>query len=90
MPTVPKPTSPTRPGAQRLLAEQPHAEHQAIALQLPDAARVAGVSVRTLYTLNGRGELAFIKVGRRTLVRRRDLEAYLDARETVTYGGEGA
>lgn len=62
-------------------------EHQTIAMQLPDAAKVAGVSVRTLYAINHEGRLPFIKIGRRTLVRRRDLVAYFDSLETVTFGG---
>lgn len=49
----------------------------AITYGLKDASAVSGLSIRTLYNLNERGELPFIKVGSRTLVRRADLERLL-------------
>jgi excisionase family DNA binding protein len=43
-----------------------------------DAARAVGVSRRTIFELMRDGVLARIKVGRRTLIRRVDLEAWLE------------
>lgn len=48
-----------------------------LSYRLPEAAHVIGVSVRTLYNLNARGSLPFVKIGARTVIRRTDLEALL-------------
>ncbi len=49
----------------------------AITYGLADASAVSGLSIRTLYNLNASGELPFVKVGARTLIRRSDLEQLL-------------
>jgi len=47
-----------------------------IALRIPEAAYVAGLSRSTLYALMGEGKLRSVKVGGRRLILRTDLEAY--------------
>lgn len=62
-------------------------EHQVIALTLPDAAKVAGLSIRTLYALHSDGRLPIRKIGRRSLILRRDLEDLLNAAPVADFGG---
>lgn len=52
-------------------------EAAAITYGLQDAVRLTGLSRRTLYNLHERGQLPFVKVCGRTLVRRTDLERLL-------------
>ena len=47
-----------------------------IALRIPEAAYVSGLSRSTLYALMGEGKLRSVKVGGRRLILRTDLEAY--------------
>jgi excisionase family DNA binding protein len=47
-----------------------------IALRIPEAAHVSGLSRSTLYALMGEGKLRSVKVGGRRLILRIDLEAY--------------
>jgi excisionase family DNA binding protein len=49
-----------------------------ISYTLPEASRVSGLSIRTLYNAHDRGELPFAKIGRRTLIRHADLAALID------------
>ena len=47
-----------------------------IALRIPEAAYISGLSRSTLYALMGEGKLRSVKVGGRRLILRTDLEAY--------------
>lgn len=58
--------------------EETPREQLPITYVLRDAAKVMGVSVRTLYNLNYAGRLPFIRVGKRVLIRRSDIEALVD------------
>ena len=57
--------------------------HQPIALRIPDAARLVGLSRSTLYEEMDRGALAYVKVGARRLVLREDLVEFLRRRRVV-------
>ena len=48
-----------------------------LAHHIPDAVRVSGISRSVLYDLIRRGELAIIKIGRRTLIADDDLCALI-------------
>jgi len=48
-----------------------------IAITIPDAVRVSGMSRSALYEALKRGDLTARKAGRRTLISFADLEAYL-------------
>ena len=54
-----------------------------IALQIPEASHVSGLSRSKLYELIGEGELRSVKAGGRRLILRQDLEAYLASRRDV-------
>lgn len=54
-----------------------------ITYTLPEAARICGLSVRTLYNLHDDGRLPFVKIGNRTLIRRSDLVALIDGAEVI-------
>ena len=57
-------------------------------LTVKEAAEILRVTEWTIYRLMKRGQLPFVKVGKRfTRIRRRDLEAFLD-RNTFTGGTE--
>jgi excisionase family DNA binding protein len=47
-----------------------------IALRIPEAAYISGLSRSTLYALMGEGKIRSVKVGGRRLILRTDLEAY--------------
>lgn len=51
---------------------------EVIAYPVPDAARVSGSSRSILYEAMRSGELPYRKLGRRTLIMRVDLEAWLE------------
>ena len=48
-----------------------------IALTIPDAVKVSGLSRTSIYEALKRGDLVALKAGRRTLVRYAELEAYM-------------
>ncbi len=48
-----------------------------LALSIPDAVKVSGMSRSSIYEAMKRGELAALKAGRRTLIPVAALEAYL-------------
>lgn len=48
-----------------------------IAVTIPDAVKVTGISRSALYEAMKRGDLPARKAGRRTLIRFTDLESYL-------------
>jgi len=50
-----------------------------IALSIPDAIRVSGMSRTSIYEALKRGDLSARKAGRRTLISFADLQAYLDS-----------
>ena len=58
-------------------------EPRPIAHQVPRAAQISGLSRTTLYGLMKSGELATIKVGRRTLIADDDLRALIDRHKVV-------
>lgn len=57
------------------------AEAQSIVLvhSVAETARLLGLSIAMLYLLFDSGELARIKVGRRTLIERREIDRFLAA-----------
>lgn len=55
-----------------------------LALSLHEAARLAGCGRSTLYSAIAAGSLKARKLGRRTLIRRDDLMAWLDSLPTIT------
>lgn len=57
-----------------------------MAVDVPNAAALIGVSVQTIYRAVQRGELTRIKLGQRTLIRRSDLEAFLTSLEVKGRG----
>jgi excisionase family DNA binding protein len=52
-------------------------EMKAVAHQVPRAAQVTGLSRSLLYEFMKRGELAYVKVGRRRLIAHDDLQALI-------------
>lgn len=71
-PTVPPPMIPTT---------TPHPTTPPAAMTRRDAARYLGVSVRTLDAIVADGHLPVVRVGRRVLLRRATIDAWLAARE---------
>lgn len=53
-----------------------------IAYSPTDAAKIAGIGRTTLFEEIKAGRLRALKAGRRTLIRRADLEAWIDALRT--------
>ena len=49
-----------------------------IALTIDEAVAMSGISRTTLYALIKTGELTRVKIGARTLIRHRDLEALIE------------
>ena len=49
-----------------------------IALTINEAVAMSGISRTTLYALIKTGELTRVKIGARTLIRHRDLEALIE------------
>lgn len=58
-----------------------HFNPQHIAVSASEAARLVGLGRTKLYELMGSGELPFIKIGTRRLIRVRDIEAFLDRQQ---------
>ncbi|MDB5433529.1 MAG: Transcriptional regulator [Caulobacter sp.] len=52
-----------------------------MAFRLSEAVQLTGLSERTLYRLNKAGDLPFVKLAGRTLIRREALEAMLARHE---------
>lgn len=61
----------------------PQIDTARLAYNLPEAATLVGVSVRSLYSYMSKGQLRTIKVGGRRLVRREDLERLIDGAEAA-------
>ena len=60
-----------------------------LAFGLPEAGRLLGLGRTSLYMAINAGELHAIKAGRRTLIRRQDLETYLATRPAaLDHSGE--
>ncbi|MBY0362342.1 MAG: helix-turn-helix domain-containing protein [Phreatobacter sp.] len=57
-----------------------------MAVGVVEAAALMNVGVSTVYRLLSRGELARLKLGHRTLIRRSDLEAFLTSLEVKGRG----
>ena len=55
-------------------------------LTIKRACEASGLSRSTIYEAMGKGALPALKVGRRTLVRRADLERWLDAMPNAQIG----
>lgn len=53
-------------------------QHEPLAYQVQEAVRVSGLARTRLYDAMRAGALPFQKVGRRTLIMRRDLIAYIE------------
>ncbi|MEI7601784.1 MAG: helix-turn-helix domain-containing protein [Aestuariivirga sp.] len=51
-------------------------------MSMREGASYAGISVANLWSIAGRGELPLIRIGRRTLVDRTDLDEFMLARKT--------
>ncbi len=54
-----------------------------LADSVEDAARRMGISVSLLYRYIQRGEIGYVKIGRRTLILREEQERFLDQRACV-------
>ena len=57
---------------------------------VPTAADLLSVGVATVWRMIARGDLAVVKVGRRTLISQRSIDAYIDKRERYSFGGQPA
>ena len=57
-----------------------------IAVSIPDAVKVSGMSRTSIYEALKRGDLSARKAGRRTLISFADLEAYLASLPTYPAG----
>ncbi|WP_230281665.1 helix-turn-helix domain-containing protein [Croceicoccus sp. Ery15] len=57
-----------------------------IAITIPDAVKVSGMSRTSIYEALKRGDLTARKAGRRTLIGFQDLEAYLASLPTYQAG----
>ena len=55
------------------------AQTEALLLSIPATAAALGIGRATVYELFARGDLKRVKVGRRALVRRTDIERYVAA-----------
>lgn len=55
----------------------------AIAMSVAEAAKAAGISRTTVYSLINAKELPILRLGARTLVMRADLEAYLHSKRVA-------
>lgn len=72
-------TTPTHP-----LAPSTDSTARPLALNATDAARMLGISARTLWTLTNSGEIPHARIGRRVIYPLTDLESWLASR---TKGG---
>jgi excisionase family DNA binding protein len=63
--------------------------HDKATYTMHEAAEVVGVSRQTLYTQVNRGRLRLTKIGRKTLVLRPDLEAFLKGEAMRPDAGPG-
>lgn len=54
---------------------------QRLAVAPAEAARMLSIGKTRLYLMIGNREIPVIKIGRRTLIRVRDIEAYLDRQQ---------
>lgn len=61
-------------------------EVERIAYSVVEAARIAGIGRTGLYQLINHGSVPVVKIGKRTLVRRSDLEAFIAALPTTRPG----
>ena len=52
---------------------------QPLSYTVPEAAKLCGIGLTKIYAEIGTGRLEAIKLGRRTLIRRSAIEAWLDA-----------
>ena len=62
-----------------------------ICLRITEAAKYIGISRSYLYVLEKQGRIAFIRIGRRALVRRSELDRFISEVSAVgfTNGGSG-
>jgi excisionase family DNA binding protein len=58
-------------------------DSEALAFRVPDVAKVSGISVSTVKRLIKTRQLPSLRVGKCRLVRRRDLEKFLESRVTA-------
>lgn len=58
-----------------------------LAYSVADAVAASGIGRTTLYSLMASGQLAFVKLGNRTLIRRADLEELLERNVTRPQAG---
>lgn len=54
-------------------------DREKMALSVPEAAELLGVSVPLVYRLIGRNDFPSVKIGRRTVINRKRLQDWLDA-----------
>jgi excisionase family DNA binding protein len=59
----------------------PDAINRPLAVAPAEAARMLSIGKTRLYLMIGNKEIPVIKIGRRTLIRVRDIEAYLDRQQ---------
>jgi excisionase family DNA binding protein len=65
-------------------------EVERIAYSVVEAAQIAGIGRTGLYQLISDGRIPAVKIGKRTLVRRSDLEAFMAALPTSRPSRNGA
>ncbi|MBU4434174.1 MAG: helix-turn-helix domain-containing protein [Alphaproteobacteria bacterium] len=64
-----------------------HDTQERLAYRVREAADVLAISRSRFYELVAQGQIRILKAGARTLVRRQELERYLDELETPSCGG---
>lgn len=61
-----------------------------IAISPAEAARLVGLGKTKLYAVMGAGELPFLKIGTRRLIRVTDLEAWIEKQSSNTHSEQTA
>jgi excisionase family DNA binding protein len=85
------PSAGSTPAPPHSSGPQPDPAAERLAYSVDEAARLTGLSRDLLYDEMRRGNLAYLKVGRRRLITRQHLEQFLDiAPRTGQLGGAGA
>lgn len=60
------------------LVESASVENQTLLVTIEEAARLLGIGRTTMFELIGRGELKSVRLGRRRLIARRQLESFVE------------
>jgi excisionase family DNA binding protein len=78
------PPAPSTAAPPQTTGSQPNPAAERLAYSVTEAARLTGLSRDLLYDEMRRGNLAYIKVGRRRLITRQHLEQFLDITPSST------